>query len=549
MGGVIISLMMGLMIASSTFIYSFKTVTSEQKIAIDAAERSKSVDIAISGLHIGKDALMSDANWNNGVGMDRNKDDVVSNGTFALYSESLDSDVENLDISKGKLSVKILPVSAKTVYMLSKGSYGKSKVILATTFNVTSVANQMPVTYAGGGSFDIASSLCSYSFDEDTNTVGAMTNPNFAIYNDAKFQLFGDILQPDLPDDDESIKDVRMHLDGQNESGWGGDKNFIIGYGDGLDSVYSESDVYVGWGTDIGTVESGGDVTVSGSSNVGTVVENSDYEYPEVDTQMDDYTFDDDTDGLDYVCAASSSDCKKTRKSCFFGICKLKNNGNVPISRCFVTNGSPITLPEGKYGSLTIRDGCDLNMDGENYKIKKLNVYNGGNVQFGNPSMKLETKDTFIYKGEMKLETGDRGNFISLKSETLTLTKGAKLTCADPKTCLVDTNDLVMGNWIEALAAIFLNYDSGTTLQSTAVVRHKATVYGANVVGNLIAEKLDKIGGKFCNVVDKDGNQLVAQESFFDIIDSDNSLNPLMKEVQTIVCGSEQECINTLNNL
>jgi len=599
--GAIIPLLMGTILSIATFNYTFSAVNSEQTMTKVSDNKLSAVQLAISGLNLSKNDLSKDYNWNDGEGFDDENNENFDSKSGLKYARSniLDAKLKNYKEGDGYLSVTYLPISSSQIAIISKGVIGDTKVILGTVFGRQTENKDLPVVYSGS-SYLNGGDVCSYSWDKDNEEVGGVTMPDVTAYLDKKFFWSPNFIIPEQPAADNK-KDISFFVQGDVT---------VTGY-KVIDNIHAGGDITLRYGAEVGNAYSDGQVNVDSSSNAGVITENGTYKHPSFASSFDDFTFNETTDGKTYYCTGStncdqysdsSTNCspntgsygitfdsnnyangnpntwknyawsygwnhptvscnktfkaqsiKKYRKDCKKGKSARKNYNiclNTPPKQispqnCLANGGG--VLPEGSYGKLVVEKGCNLELSGEKYSIGTIEINNKGTINITNNKTQLLSKNIYIGLGnnntdaDISFETSDPQNFIQIQSENIQYGKGGKLSCKDPKTCLIDTNDLTMSSTSSTSSS------NHPVIQGTVLVRNHAEFNNGELIGNIMAESMNATNSKFCNVVDKSGNQQVANQTFFDIINPNGTaLNSMALRISTVICQNETNCLNNL---
>lgn len=463
-----------------------KLIHNEVKTSNIAQQKSDSAKIALSGINIAKDALVQDEMWNDCSGAEKYCED----GYYPLYSSSLEEKMENYGLNDGKLTILMKSVNANEVRVISIGEVNGKKTLFAVKFNKQSSTDKVPLAY-GAASQVIGGTVCSYYWDG--TQVDGVTLPNFSVYLDSSFYWSPNIYAPRRPSGS-NPKDVRFATNYSTR---------VRGYRV-IDKLYTTGDVSLENGAYIDYVYANGVVRTSGGSGYGEKVEHGNFQYPNFRS-----TFDDNYIG---------------------GIF-----GNRTV---YCTQGTKYLAP-GRYKNVFITGACTLKLTGKNYKIKNLVSTGNGQIVFSDPDTVLKAKNIIVRNSAdivYKSENG-RDSFITIKAENVSIGFNAwgwgwdgnsKLLCSDPLTCLIDVNNI--------------DTSRNNVIQGTLLVRNKANIYRSTIIGNVFAEDLESRYATLCNIVDKDGSQLVSS-GFFDIVDPNGTQFPaVINEVKKTVCRDVNDC-------
>ena len=460
---------------------------NEAKTSNIAQQKSDSAKIALSGINIAKDALVQDDMWNDCSGAERYCEE---DGYFPLYSPSLDSQMDGYKVNDGKLTVLMKSVNANEVRVISIGEVNGKKTFFAVKFSKQSSTDKVPLAY-GASSRVEGGTVCSYYWDG--TKVDGVTMPNFSVYLDSSFYWSPNIYVPRRASGP-NPKDVRFATNYSTR---------VRGYRV-IDKLYTTGDVSLENGAYVDYVYANGVVRTSGGSGYGEKVEHGNFQYPNFKS-----TFTDN---------------------------RLGNRFGRRTVYC--THGTKYLAP-GTYKNVFITGLCTLKLTGKNYKIKNLVSTAAGQIVFSDPDTVLKAKNIIVRNSSdivYKSENG-RDSFITIKAENISIGYNSwgwgwggnsKLLCSDPLTCLIDTNNI--------------DANRNNVIQGTLLVRNRADIEGSTVIGNVFAEDLNSRYATLCNIVDKDGSQLVSS-GFFDIVDPNGTQFPaVIDEVKKTVCRDVDDC-------
>lgn len=484
MSGVVISVLAALIFVGIGAVEIFTNVYQDQKQSILFNDKSDSAKIAASGFGIAKAALSKDSVWND---CDESEIECYLRdelGYFPIYSNELGKTIEDLPLNKGKLTLKIKPTDGRHVKGISKGEINGKKTYFAFIFEKIDPYNKVPLAYGGSSSEVRGGRLCSYYWDGQK--ISGVTKPNFSVYLDSGFYWSPDILIPDDPSGPNE-KDVKFAT------------NFpttVRGYKI-LDKVFSTGDVFLKEGAHVGFVMTNGKIYADETSGYDTGVENANYKFPNFNTRFTNSYF------------------------ITFGFKMLWCNKSMSV-------------PSGNYAIINVQEGCELTLDGTEYNIGDISIFGEGKIKYKNPGTKLRVNNLRNFWGDLEFvsERG-RGADLTIKTNAIFLSGGfgqkpRGFHCADPITCMYDTN--------------YLYAYGNSVLQGVSLVREKAVLSGATIIGNIFTEKITSKDSTICNIVDTEGNQVIPN-SFFQIIDPKReALPPTIVAVRKVICKDEKDC-------
>jgi hypothetical protein len=464
-------------------------VLNTAKYANVQTDLTLAVEGATAGLNIAKNALAVDKTWGDCLDTDKNCQITDSNGMYVLYSPSLGQDIENYNLGKVKLTVKMKIVNGDIAYVVSIAKTPKVTYYLGAKFTRSeSGLNAVPIVYSPSSTL-IGGEVCSYYYD-GKNVVGE-TLPNFTVYLDTDFYWSPTIDIPNNPAGD-NPKEVKFVTNFPTQ---------VSGYTD-IDEVFSTGDIYLQNGAQVGYVYSDGNVYIDDTSSADVIVENGNFQYPDFNTVFPDNT----------ITAPSRPDI-------------------------YCRNGQTIVLPSGNYGDLYVANSCTVILTGTDYTFNTIYTAYGSKVDIVStqPLTTLEAK--YIesrYGSSISFTPQDETASMTIKADTI-YSVYASIGCTQYlRNCLIDTNDLYGRN------AEFI----GTTL-----IRDYGYLYGSDFIGNVFAESLLAYYSTFCNLVDDSGNQIIADttENFYNIVaPSGLSLPVPLQEVLRVICSSETDCLTQL---
>ena len=502
-----------LLVVSSGAFYIANRVSSDVKEMGAYTLYSNLAEVAKSGLNITKEALNSDSDWSDCQGANQNCNSTDPYGYYPLYSNSLAQTIQNYRLNNIDLSVYVKPVNTNNikVIVVAKNPNNYEELVLGARFNRVISTDKLPIMYGGASTNVIGGKVCSYYWDG--TKVQGKTNPNLSVYMDSNFYFSAQVEVPSQGQGGQVPKDVRFFT------------NFdtvVQGY-KVIDKLYSTGSVYLKNGAKVGYVEAGGTITTDKTSSCTTCVENSSWQYPNFNTTLTDNVI------PNYTGQDLTINCG---------------------------NGSA-TIPAGTYRNITItgkNKRCTITIAGQ---VNVRNFTVGGNKVSGNtvnilvdPSAgQLNVKNLTVTNNNT-VNIDPQGAPLKIVGDTMNVTNNGDLVCQDPRFCLYDFNNVSVycgtywWGWF-----IPCSNDTQTFVQGTVLARNQLYLASASFIGNIFAENLNTWGGRVCNIVDSNGNQILPTQNlgFYTVVSSDPTLlDPIVSAIYQTICPSYQNCAGSL---
>ncbi len=506
----LLTVILFLVVVSSGAFYIANRVSSDVKEMGVNVIFSSLAEVARAGLNITKEALYTDTDWADCSGANQNCGSADSYGYYPLYSVSLAQTIENYNLNNTDLSVYIKPVDANNVNVIvvAKNPNNYEKVVLGAKFNRLISTNKLPIMYGGASTNVLGGKVCSYYWDG--SSVQGKTNPNLSVYMDSNFYFSAQIEVPSRGQGGKVPKDVRFFTNFDTR---------VSGYKI-IDKLYSTGNVSLENGAQVEYVEARGQIYADKKSSCGTCVENSNWQYPSFNTSLTDNTI------PSYTGSDLTIDC---------------GDGNA-------------TIPAGTYRNIIItgrNDRCTITIAGQvnarNFIVGQRRRDSGNTIDIlVDPSAGQLNIRNFTIQRDNTVNIDPQGAPLKIVGDNLTVANRGDLICTDPRYCLYDFNDVSVycGTWWWPCSN-----DTQTFVQGTVLARNQFYLFASSFVGNIFAENLDTWGGRVCNIVDDNGNQILPTDSlgFFTVVSSDATFfDPIVSTIYQTICPDYQSCAGSL---
>ena len=479
------------------------------------------VETVRGAFNLARDALKNDGDWNDCSGADQNCSEADSQGFFPIYSSSLGETLEKVSTPQGfKYTVKMKPVSSDEAYVIVHVEGKGINLYQGAKFVRGGGRGKIPLVYSPSSTVD-GGTACSWYWDG--NKLRGETNPDFTVYLDSNFYWSPEIDVPSNPAGP-NPKDVEFVTNFDTS---------VSGYKE-IDKVYTTGDLYLENGAHLGLAYANGKVYVDDDSSADKIVENGNLKYPDF------------ADDLDDLSISPSSLYGARTFYCYGGSVKITGvhyYENFYAIECNVTLENATVYVKNYYdykSTLTLNDST-LNVSGNAYQINS--IWNFSDSSFvSNYLYTYNSEMHWTGEGKFKSRSADivkytvyPDSLFHFEAESVNFSQVND--CTNPEYCLWDFNDgKLYGN--SMLIGTVLSRNSFTTDS------------GSTVIGNVFAEELSAQDTTFCNIVDSNGNQVVAdKEGFYSLIAPDGIVMPgtAVTEVAKVVCSDESDCLEKLS--
>lgn len=488
------------MLVSVVFTTIAMNNTSDSQQKVNTVKQINLDNIAMSGLDIAKEAI-SNGNYKTDETM--YIDEKITNFNV-LNSTSLESKMKNYELGKDKGIINIgYKENGNYVSVIIQAKKNNKSILLGFNFLFGNNFNLLPLAYAGKTSFSNVS-MCSYEYDEINKKIGSLANPNFNFYINDSFTTPPNFLTNENATNESNIN---IHLENNNYFN-------VSGY-DGVKNFYATGDVSVN-NSSIENFYSAGTI----NSSIGTIVnefENVDYTYASVNQTFENNNFN------------YTAETKKTL-ACGNDSCKNQTN-------CVEINSSKNIITAGDYNKLIITNSCkidELILSGSKYSFVSIDIENNLDLKFSAPDVELNANEITIKdNNEFKYIGTEKNSYMIIASNEMTMNNNSKITCVDPRQCLIDTNDFKADNSI---------------IQGSLLGRNSIDLKTVEVYGNIIGENLEAdTGTKICNLLDENGVQLMSDDYFNLTANETMKENKINEIISQVLCKNYNDCVSKLN--